>query len=1136
MKSFLTLCMATAIIGQAFHAEAKIPLEKAMQLKSEGKALEQVYKTRDRNALKTLKQAPVSRFHSIMSQKKARANGQLPPSGVTALGDNIYGYLGYCDDSGDLPVGYYELQPKGTKLLWKDPYFEESRLACNNVAKIDNKLAGYVQDQIFGMLFGIYYVEYNAETGEVLTVDEQNIEFNKDYIGVFTYNPEDDRFYGYGSCNGTRCFLSAPAWEPFNYKMIKQQQGREMCISMCYNPVEKAIVGINLNNELVKIGADGRQTKIMDLNLRNVDTYVTGLVYSPRSNVYYWNINFTDGTAAMATIDPASKKLDIYENLDHCEEYYNLFTTDEYISNPDEPLRPEAGIPDFGKGELIGYVPFTLPTKTKGGKDITGEVEYSAYINGELYSTGKAEAGGETPTVVRVNFAVPEAGKYSFSLSIKVNGLESSKASTYAWIGNDTPVNPSDVRLTKSESGSAGAYKVTWNAVTTGVHNGYVDLDKLEYKVRINGEEYTCKTNHLEITLPEDKDLEAYAAAVMATCNGLESEWVTSNKVTEGTSYTLPMYITPTPDQFEVSLVIDKNNDGRTWSLIESGDPNNPYFIQSNFSTDKTKPMDDWYFLPKMRIEDPSTFYIFSMETGLRSTGFPNEYIEVLLCDEPTTDGVLSTVIKEYQPTSVSFEKEFGLFRVPQAGDYYIALHCTSDGKQLSINARNFEISQSDATYESPAAVNEITVTPGRKGALKANVSFLMPTLNLAKEEIDPKATLEATISSPVQSLTIKGKPGQKISVIIDTEQGYNPITVQISNGELKSLISKTSVYTGVYIPATPQLTEVEYSPDMLSMTLNWESVDIADDGEGYVNPETVTYDIYQLDINSNRWVMHQSGLTENSYTFKKEPGSVQEIILLGVLSNNEAGNNGELITAIGVLGTPYSLPITEDYDNNGNTYTNPWLTTYIYGDTGSWGLYYNSDVTGDSKDKGISMISQGKNGVVSRLGTPKFTTKGVENASITLELFRTNLPIVRILADKYGEEPEVIGEISGIDFKNKTEKVTVSIPSEYLDKDWIGLYIETEFDDDNQILVIESISIDGDINAVSSIEGSNVRISSGKGLIKVSGLNGESVTINNTNGMIVGRQDRSNEALFHLDKGIYIVTTGSRKAKVAVR
>lgn len=1145
----MAFCMASAMIGTALDAGARTPFEKAMQLRSEGMAIEQVCKTRDRHALKTLRQVPVSGFHKMTAKKETSITGMNGHSKITALGDNIFGYLGYCDDPSEQPVGYYELQPHGAQLLWADPYYTETGLLCKNVAKIDNKIAGYAQDEVLGLLYGIFYVEYDAETGEVLRVDEQDIEFNRSYIGLFAYNPEDDSFYGYGSYKGTRCYLSAPAWEPFNYKMIKKQQGREMCLSMCYNPVEKSIVGINLNYELVKIGDDGRQTKIMDLNVRNGDTYVTGMVYCPKSNLYYWNINYTDGTAAMATIDPVSKKVDVYEKLYNCEEYYNLFTTDEYIGNPDEPSRPKAGVPDFEKGNLTGTVPFTLPTHTKGGKEIRGDVEYTTYLNGETYSTGIATVGNETdingnglPTVVSANFSVPEAGRYSFSMTVRVNGLESSKASAYAWIGNDTPANPKDVKLSKSkptvvgEDVAPGTYTVTWNHVTEGVHGGYVDLEKMEYKVRINGEEHICSTTRLDVILPEDKDLETYAADVKAVCNGIESDWVSSNRVMEGTSLTLPMYITPTPDQFEVSLVLDQNMDGRTWSLEESSDPDNPYFIQTNFTTDISEPMDDWYFLPKMKIEDTSIFHSFSMDISIRNSAFQKEYVEVLLCDEPSADGVISTVIKRFRPLGTSFDRIDGIFSVPSAGDYYIALHCTSDGEQMGVRARNFVIDRSDATFDSPAAVKQIDVTPGKKGVLKAIVSFLMPTMNIGNAEIAPETVLKATVSSPVESKDVYGKPGQKTMVELETEQGYNTITVQISNGDLNSLISKTTAYTGVYIPATPIMTDIENTPDMLSMTLNWEPVTEADDGESYVNPETVVYDIYRLDVGTGRWILHQSGIQDHTYKFGLESGSYQEIAMLGVLSRNEAGDNGELVTAMEILGTPYELPIEEDFDDDGNIYSNPWLTTYLYGES-SWGLYYNSDVTGDRNDTGISMISRGENGAISRLGTPRFTTKDLENASMTLEfLNNTNRPYVRILAEMYGEEPEIIGEINSNDFSKRLEKVTVTLPEKYLDKEWIGLFIETEFYDDSQILAIESISIEGGSSSVSAIDADDVRIKPEKGRIRVSGLNGQEVTVTDINGRTAGRKVMSNEAVFNVENGIYIVTSGKHKAKVSVR
>ncbi|MDE5840793.1 MAG: hypothetical protein K2H49_07715, partial [Muribaculaceae bacterium] len=633
----------------------------------------------------------------------------------------------------------------------------------NNAVKIGNKITGYIQD-IFSRLYGVYYLEIDEETGEILTLLEQDIDINPNYMSIFAYNPEEEKFYGYGKVDNTMCFLSAPIWDPFNYTMIKKLSGKEMCLSMCYNPEEKAVIGVNLNYQLIKIGSDGQQTKIMDLGVQGGDTYVTGMVYSPRSKVYYWNINYVNGLSAMATIDAEAKKLDIYEKYPYCVEYYNLMTNDVYISDPKEPLSPTAGAPEFVKGSLEGFVPFTLPTETADGEELKGDLEYTTYLNGQPYETGKItisgnkdDEGNRVPTVFKANYSVPEEGKYSFSMRVKSNGIESPKASTYLWVGTDFPSNPANVKLSKIKAGAdvkPGSYEVTWDAVTTGANAGYLDLENLVYKVKINGKEYTCSDNRLNVILPADEDLRAYSAEVQAVCNGFESKWISSNVVTEGVSLTLPALVIPTPDQFAMSVVIDNNKDGRTWSLKQSKDEENPYYIMSDFSTSVTDPMDDWYFLPKMKIEDTSKFHTFSMDIALSATYFSNEYVEVLLCDAPDTNAVVDTIIKTYKPTGIEFENAKGLFRVAEAGEYYIALRCTSIARMMGIKARNFLVEESDSNHDTPAAVEDITVTPGRKGDLKAVMTFHMPSKNIVNEDFAAGTMLEATISSPVESKT----------------------------------------------------------------------------------------------------------------------------------------------------------------------------------------------------------------------------------------------------------------------------------------------------------------------------------------------------------------------------------------------
>ncbi|MDE6552666.1 MAG: hypothetical protein K2K98_06885 [Muribaculaceae bacterium] len=1152
MKHFLTICMAMAMSASAFYADARGNQGGTMMHPEEGTAAFEVCKTRARSARNDLtppKPAPASRFHKMMNEKEARRNGNLQPSRITASGDNIFGYLGFYEGPEDLPVGYYELQEEGVgKMLWKDPYFIETGMSFTNAAKIDNRIVGYILDEIFGKLFGIYYVEIDAETGELLREEVQDLEFNSNYLSIFAFDPEDEKFYGYGRVDGTMCFLSAPAWDPFNYTFIKKLSGKEMCLSMCYNPEEKSIVGINLNYQLVKIGKDGRQKSIMDMEVRNGDKYVTGMVYSPKSKKYYWNINYTNGSSSLATIDPVEKEIDVYEKFSYIVEYYNMMTTDPYIGNPGTPMSPQAGSPVFDKGNLTGTVSFTLPLKTIGGEDLKGEVEYITYVNGQPYSTGKATiedrtdaAGNRVPTAIDAEFSVPEPGKYSFSMRVKVNELESQKGSTFKWIGNDTPTNPTKVRLLKQKSDNPneeikpGSYTVSWDAVTTGINDGFVDTEKMEYVVKINGQEYTCTDTHLNVILPTERDLEAYKAEVKAVCNGYESQWIESNAVTEGKSLTLPAYITPTPDQYNVSIVLDNNEDSYSWMLKQSKDPENPYYLHSDFSHTAKLPMDDWYFLPRMKFEDAEAFYAFSMEAALLSGYWNKEYIEVLLCSEPTAEGVVDTIVKEFTPISTDYDKIDGVFRVPEAGDYYVGVHCKSDGRQMGVNIRNLIVQQSEATYDSPSEVTDLTITPVRKGALKVYVKFRMPTTTIVKGMLDPETTLKATVSSPVETKTVTGKPGEEVTVTLSSEQGDNIFTVQVSNGEHNSLITKKVVYTGVSIPATPRSLDVDFAPDMLSMSLNWEAVTTADDGEGYVNPKTLVYDIFLLDTNTGRWNPIKEGLKETTYTFEKEPGSYQEIIMLGVLARNEAGDNGNIITTLGILGTPYELPITEDFEK-GNFTTDPWVTSYLYGDTGAWGLYYNKDVTDDNGAKGISLVSEGQNGDVSRLATPRFSTLDMESVTLTLELIKTNIPNVRILAEKHGEEPEIIGEISSNELKDGIQKFTFQLPANYLGNIWAGFSIETEFDDDNQILVIESISIDGNSSGVSAIGNGSLRITTDNGKIYVNGLNGREVRVAELNGTTVGVKAKSENATFNVGKGIYIVSSGSHKAKVAVK
>ncbi len=1142
MKQFLTLCMAAAMIGTGMNAEAKISLERAKELRAEGKLMTYPVATRDAKAVKSiknLKAAPMSQFHRLVLEKETMA-AQKAPAKVTAKGDNIYGYLVYSDDIDTKPVGLYEFDSTDASLLWQSDY------SFMNLSLKGDVLMGYMKEAIFGFIIGIDYVEMDFATGEVLTFEEQDLGSNTNYMQVGALDTDFNEIYGFGYVDDVFCLLKAPTSEPFNYQFVAEVDDNYS--SFCYNAVDKAFYGINLDYDLVKFDKQGNQTVVTHLDVPNGDKYITGLVYDELSNVYYWNINDTDGISYMATIDGSSYALNIYDVLPCGEEYVSLFTTD-VKGDPMKPGSPLALDADFYKESLIGFVNFQLPSKFKEGNPLPAEIGYRTYVDGQLYSAGTAEAG----SVLKANFAVPQ-GLHNFGLAVVVkytdeDGVQqesvSSIASLKKYVGFDNPIAPSNVNLNATE--------VTWSAYEytdgtgEGVHGGYVDPKSVYYVVSVNDElvgetepgSNVCSMNVSDVVKTVG-DLTGYKAVVYAVADGLQSSEASSSKVVEGSPLELPVYLTPTAEEYAICTVIDANGDGRGWSYMANA-------VQTNYTNSKDVPMDDWLFLPPFKIDDVKKFYSFAFDVNARSASYPDEYVEVLLCNEPSPRGVVGTILDEFKPEATAQTVD-ALFQARQEGKYYIAIHATSDGDQMGILCRNFVIEDNNVTLQSPNAVENLKAVAAEKPALNATVTFNMPSTTFGEQPIAADTEITASISvNGLEVATVTGKPGEEISEVIDTEQNNNVIVVATSIGDLNGLTAQTEVYTGVDVPSTIAYLDCVESPDMQSMTLSWPAVttgwiDESNPDGGVINPDDVVYDIYMVveSIFGSGWSLYEQGITGTTYTYEVEPGAEQDMVQLGVVARNSAGDNGWLKSAMGILGSPLDLPIAEDFDE-GDFNCQPWIIYSITpSSTYAWGLVENDESLENGVEGGISLICQAKAaGAATQLGTPRFSTQGLTGASFNITVNDCfYLPKVTIYAQKYGQDAEAIGEVVLEDPEaiNGLNAFSIELPAEYLGQDWVGLFIEVEFEDTTEVLAIEEMSITG-TSGVKTVSLANVKIEGGKNVINVSGLNGQDVMISTLDGRIVAKASKvSNSTAFKLEKGVYVVKAGDKEAKVVVK
>lgn len=138
-----------------------------------------------------------------------------------------------------------------------------------------------------------------------------------------------------------------------------------------------------------------------------------------------------------------------------------------------------------------------------------------------------------------------------------------------------------------------------------------------------------------------------------------------------------------------------------------------------------------------------------------------------------------------------------------------------------------------------------------------------------------------------------------------------------------------------------------------------------------------------------------------------------------------------------------------------------------------------------------------------------------------------------------YGmEEPVLLSEIKGDNAGTQFADYEVKLPADLLGKDWVEVQIQCSFNSDEDVAIIDSFFADG--KGVGTGIGSALNsktISGGKNIITVRGFEGQNVTISALDGAVVAKGiAASNEQVYNLNKGVYVVKAGDRKAKVLVK
>lgn len=327
----------------------------------------------------------------------------------------------------------------------------------------------------------------------------------------------------------------------------------------------------------------------------------------------------------------------------------------------------------------------------------------------------------------------------------------------------------------------------------------------------------------------------------------------------------------------------------------------------------------------------------------------------------------------------------------------------------------------------------------------------------------------------------------------------------------------------------------------MMSVTLEWGAPVTGANG-GYIDPAGVTYDIYRYEENFMGWYwqVYATGVEGNTFTYTCAPDEPQSFLYLGVATRNAAGSTGNFVTIGSLVGAPYTLPMTDSFNDPVYGATiQPWIPYAPDNDYAGQQWYFNylAYLDGDYQGDTIGMVGTSWDAnSLGMLGFPRFSTQGVSDASITLTLYNgPETPYAYFTGVYHDSEVYEFGEIQACDEKG-FHTYTFSLPEELMDKDWVQLYLNVEFAESGQYIFIDSIEVNGQRTSAEALP--NNRFAKGeKGRIEISGHQGEEITVTSIDGCTRGRM-RFNSAVTTIPaaKGIYIVTTETATYKVMVK
>ena len=1041
----MTLAPASASAQQSLH---KVPAEIQQKMATMKASREDLARQQARQAAampflkspKSLAKAtPASPFQTALTRvpfmgRPAAAAANVPVS-FSAMASTPVSMMAYVNYSATYTSGsFYNISmPDGT---FTEIGASDYAPSCGGALVGDHYYSFMVDDTYSWIGWYFYYLlDFDAETGELLNYSDLDDGTYSFYCVSFTASPDEDKAFG--------LFLNADA-SGYEFATIDYATGARTAIASTSTYFyalaggKDCIYGFALDNNLYKINYyTGEETLVGPTGVAAADeegVYGQSATVDTKTGTIYWaEVDATGEGSALYTVDPATgaatKALDYGLN-----QIYGL-AIGAPAAEDDAPAVAADLALNFEAPATTGTISFTAPATTFAGAELAGELTYSVMVNGQEVATAACQAGAAVSVPVTV-----EEGTINVVVTTAnaVGTSPKAKASTY--VGYDTPVAPENVAFAFNE----GVATVTWDAVTTGIHEGYIGTPAYEV-IRIAGQDTTvvaaaqAETSFTE-TL-EVGQLANYVYGITAIADGrLESATSLSNGVVIGNAMDVPVYIDfANEDNMNLMTIIDANGDGTTWNWTST-------YSCARYNYNSSNKADDWFISPDINLKGGRT-YVLTYHAWAASDYFP-ELLEVTVGAGATADAQTQVIVAEYTVAASTDDVEVE-FQVPADGKYNIGFHCVSDADEFMLYLQGFSL-EAGPLGEAPAAA-AVEAVAGAEGALEATINITLPTKTVAGDALQSisKVTV-ARNGELVDTLEEALTPGEQIFYVDDEVPaiGTYTWTVVCYNEYDNGQKATCSAFIGDDVPAAPA--NITLADQTTTVRLDWEPVTTGANG-GYVNADSIVYEVYSINDGYVGDLLITTAECTATVDYDTNVGS-QTLLQYAVRATGKGGNSSYAGSSAIVVGEPYALPFIEDFA--GGTVQSLFWTSksssdfYVSldGTEGDGSAYFRSYA-----DEAWGNLSTGKINIAGAINPEViFDYKGIAGREIKLEVEIVN----------QAGEAEVITTVTNNDAADWTP-VAVQIPAKYVAEPYIMVTFHASVEQACSDEALEAIYID---------------------------------------------------------------------------